>query len=24
MKGKRHWAINNPCYAVEIEGMATN
>jgi integrase len=22
MKGKRHWAINNPCYAVEIEGVA--
>jgi integrase len=21
MKGKRHWAVNNPCYAVEIEGM---
>ena len=20
MKGKRHWCINNPCYAVEIEG----
>jgi integrase len=24
MKGKRHWAINNPCYAVEIEGVAGN
>ena len=23
MKGKRHWAVNNPCYAVEIEGFAT-
>jgi len=21
MKGKRHWCINNPCYAVEIEGL---
>ena len=21
MKGKRHWAVNNPCYAVEIEGL---
>ena len=20
MTGKRHWCINNPCYAVEIEG----
>jgi integrase len=20
MKGKRHWTVNNPCYAVEIEG----
>ncbi len=20
MKGKRHWCVNNPCYAVEIEG----
>jgi integrase len=20
MKGKRHWCLNNPCYAVEIEG----
>ena len=19
MKGKRHWCVNNPCYAVEIE-----
>ena len=23
MKGKRHWAVNNPCYAVEIDGFAT-
>ena len=23
MKGKRHWAVNNPCYAVEIEGFVT-
>jgi len=23
MKGKRHWAVNNPCYAVEVEGFAT-
>jgi len=22
MKGKRHWCINNPCFAVEIEGRA--
>ncbi|MEI8288712.1 MAG: tyrosine-type recombinase/integrase [Verrucomicrobiota bacterium] len=21
MKGKRHWCVNNPCYAVEIEGL---
>ena len=21
LKGKRHWAVNNPCYAVEIEGV---
>lgn len=21
MKGKRHWCSNNPCYAVEIEGV---
>jgi integrase len=20
MKGKRHWTVNNPCYAVEVEG----
>ena len=24
MKGKRHWAINNPCYAVEIEGLTSD
>ena len=24
MKGKRHWAINNPCYAVEIEGLTAD
>ena len=22
MKGKRHWTVNNPCYAVEIEGVS--
>ena len=21
MKGKRHWCVNNPCYAVEIDGL---
>lgn len=21
LKGKRHWCVNNPCYAVEIEGV---
>ena len=21
MNGKRHWCVNNPCYAVEIEGL---
>lgn len=24
MKGKRHWTINNPCYAVEIEGLTSD
>ena len=24
MKGKRHWCINNPCYAVEIEGLTSD
>jgi integrase len=24
MKGKRHWCINNPCYAVEIEGRTND
>ncbi|MEY4384774.1 MAG: hypothetical protein RLY20_57 [Verrucomicrobiota bacterium] len=24
MKGKRHWAVNNPCYAVEIEGLVAD
>jgi integrase len=24
MKGKRHWTINNPCYAVEIEGTSND
>lgn len=24
MKGKRHWCVNNPCYAVEIEGMTSD
>ena len=24
MKGKRHWAVNNPCYAVEIEGLTSD
>lgn len=24
MKGKRHWAVNNPCYAVEIEGLISD
>lgn len=24
MKGKRHWAINNPCYAVEIKGLMSD
>jgi integrase len=21
MRGKRHWTVNNPCYAVELEGV---
>jgi len=24
MKGKRHWCVNNPCYAVEIEGLTSD
>jgi integrase len=24
MKGKRHWCINNPCYAVEIAGLTSD
>ena len=24
MKGKRHWCVNNPCYAVEIEGLKSD
>jgi len=24
MKGKRHWCVNNPCYAVEIEGLMSD
>jgi integrase len=24
MKGKRHWCVNNPCYAVEIEGLTAD
>ena len=24
MKGKRHWTVNNPCYAVEIEGVTAD
>ena len=24
MKGKRHWCVNNPCYAVEIEGRTAD
>ena len=23
-KGKRHWCVNNPCYAVEIEGLTSD
>jgi integrase len=24
MKGKRHWTVNNPCYAVEIQGLTAD
>jgi len=24
LKGKRHWCVNNPCYAVEIEGLTSD
>ena len=24
MKGKRHWCVNNPCYAVVIEGLTSD
>jgi integrase len=24
LKGKRHWCVNNPCYAVELEGLTRN
>ena len=24
MNGKRHWCVNNPCYAVEIEGLISD
>ena len=24
MKGKRHWCVNNPCYAVEIDGRTSD
>ena len=24
MNGKRHWCVNNPCYAVEIEGLVSD